>query len=231
MKKLMVFALLFAGTLNISFAQVKLSKEAPTYQKEATMKGNRMNKIKAAMETAGVPLNEKQVDGLISIYQTQSAEMKAIRANTELTEEAKKASGKELRAKTNEQIDALLSEEQLAVMDDMKKERREKVKSNRPKRGNADPSKMADHKLNKLSTTLDEANLSLSEEQSAQLKALFLEESTAMQAAKTQSRSEMGTNDIRKNIRMEYKEKIQSVLSTEQSEALKAVRKTTKRRL
>lgn len=143
MKKVSVlFALLFALVAN-TFAQADATpaplQSVGTEKSEGKgklSKGERKANAKHAADELGLSADQKAK--MKEIGQNFKGQMKAIKTDESLTKEQKKIQAGQVAQKHQAAVKALLSPEQFSKWETMSKERRNKMKEHRGKRGGKD---------------------------------------------------------------------------------------------
>ena len=122
---LTILVLLAAG---LTFVQPSLESQAPTPDKHAGMHHEESADQHLQMLSEKLNLTDDQKAKLKPILQDQIQQMKAVREDSSLSQEQKRAKMKSIHESSHDQINAVLTPEQQAKFEQMRKEQMEKHK-------------------------------------------------------------------------------------------------------
>ncbi len=122
---LTIVVLLAAGLM---FAQPSQESQAPTPDKHAGMQHGESADQHLQMLSEKLNLTDDQTAKLKPILQDQMQQMKAVREDSSLSEEQKRAKMKSIHESLHEQINAVLTPEQQAKFKQMSQEQMQKHK-------------------------------------------------------------------------------------------------------
>jgi len=122
---LTILMLLAAG---LTFAQPSQESQTPTPDKHPGMHHEESADQHLQMLSEKLNLTDDQKAKLRPILQDQMLQMKAVREDSSLSEEQKRAKMKSIHESSHDQINAVLTPEQQAKFEQMRKEQMEKHK-------------------------------------------------------------------------------------------------------
>ena len=122
---LTILILLAAG---LTFAQPSQESQAPTPNKHAGMQRGESADQHLQMLSEKLNLTDDQKTKLKPMLQDQMQQMKAVREDSSLSEEQKRAKMKSIHESLHEQINAVLTPEQQAKFKQMRQEQMQKHK-------------------------------------------------------------------------------------------------------
>ena len=114
--------------VGLTFAQPSQESQAPTPDKHAGMQHGESADQHLQMLSEKLNLTDDQKAKLKPILQGQVQQMKAAREDSSLSEEQKRAKMKSIHESLHDQINAVLTPEQQAKFEQMRKEQMEKHK-------------------------------------------------------------------------------------------------------
>ncbi len=125
----------------LSVTAMAQTRPAPTNAGEKTEMHQRHGKTGRWHENlkeyeAKLQLSPEQVSQWQALQETRKAEMKALRDNTALSKEDKKAQMKSLHQNTRTELQKILSEEQYAKYQEIRKQKMQERKARGPKKDN-----------------------------------------------------------------------------------------------
>ena len=112
----------------LTFAQPSQESQAPTPDKHAGMHHEESADQHLQMLSEKLNLTDDQKAKIKPILQDQMRQMKAVHEDTSLSEEQKRAKMKSIHESSHDQINAVLTPEQQAKFEQMRKEQMEKHK-------------------------------------------------------------------------------------------------------
>jgi len=119
-------SLVAAGAVAVAFSLSSLRAQDATPPKGPSIEA-RVAKMKEKLS-----LTDDQVKSITAIFQDQKAKVDAIRADTSLTKEQKREKVKPILEDTKSKVDAVLTPEQKAKADQIRKEHAAKKKDAQP---------------------------------------------------------------------------------------------------
>jgi periplasmic protein CpxP/Spy len=123
-----IFTIVMLLAAGLTFAQPSQQSQAPTPDKHAGMQHEESADQHLQMLSEKVNLSDDQKAKLKPILQDQMQQMKAVREDSSLSEEQKRAKMKSIHESLHDQINAVLTPEQQAKFKQMKQEQMQKHK-------------------------------------------------------------------------------------------------------